>query len=52
MISGGLEQFQALSLLLIGLDGSGKTTLAKRLKDIEEGYEYYTSTSFMNIEKI
>ena len=52
MISGGLEKWQALTLMIIGLDGSGKTSLAKRLKSIEEGYEYYTSTTFMNIEKI
>ena len=52
MISGGLEKWQAFTLMIIGLDGAGKTSLAKRLKKIDEGYEYYTSTSFMNIEKI
>ena len=41
-----------MSLLIIGLDCSGKTTLTKRLKNIAEGYDFYTSTSFMNIEQI
>ncbi|CAI2381691.1 unnamed protein product [Moneuplotes crassus] len=51
MISGGLEKWESLSLLVIGLDGAGKTTLVKRLNNIDEGQEYYASTSFLNIEK-
>ncbi|TNV75364.1 hypothetical protein FGO68_gene13769 [Halteria grandinella] len=40
-------------LLLIGLDGSGKTTLIKHFKRIEENsYEFYTSTPYINIEKV
>ena len=40
-------------LLLIGLDGAGKTTLIKRFKSIaENSYEYYTSTPYVNIERV
>ena len=40
-------------LLLVGLDGSGKTTMIKRFKHIpENSFEFYTSTPFINIEKI
>ena len=40
-------------LLLIGLDGAGKTTLIKRFKSIaENSYEYYSSTPYINIEKV
>lgn len=40
-------------LLLLGLDGAGKTTLVKRFKHIPEtSYEYYTSTPYINLEKV
>lgn len=40
-------------LLLIGLEGSGKTTLIKRWKHIpEDSYEFYTSTPYINVEKV
>ncbi len=40
-------------MLVIGLDGAGKTTLVKRFKPIPDGtYEYYTSTPYINVEKI
>ena len=40
-------------LLLLGLDGSGKTTMIKRFKHIPENtYEYYTTTPYINIEKV
>ena len=38
---------------MVGLDGSGKTTLIKRFKAIPENtYEYYTTTPYINIEKV
>ena len=37
----------------MGLDGAGKTTLVKRFKTISEGsYEYYTTTPYINVEKV
>jgi len=40
-------------LLLLGLDGAGKTTLAKRYINIPAGsQELYYTTPFMNIERI
>ena len=44
---------QYKQLLLVGLDGSGKTTLIKKFKEIpENSYEFYTSTPYINIERI
>ncbi len=38
---------------MVGLDGSGKTTIIKRFKSIPENtYEYYTTTPYINIEKV
>ena len=53
MIAGELAKVNATALLIVGLDNTGKTTLAKGFKEIPEGaYEYYTTTPFINIEKI
>ena len=53
MIAGELSKVNATALLIIGLDNSGKTTIAKSFKTIPEGsYEFYTTTPFINIEKI
>ena len=38
---------------MVGLDGSGKTTIIKRFKSIPDNtYEYYTTTPYINIEKV
>jgi len=53
MKAGELSKLNATALLICGLDNSGKTTIAKSFKEIPEGaYEYYTTTPFLNIEKI
>ena len=47
------KEQEAISLLVIGLDNSGKTTLVKQCKRLEkDALEYYTSTPFLNIEKV
>jgi len=41
-------------VLLCGLDFSGKTTLVKkfRIREPNEANEFFTSTAFLNLEKV
>ena len=48
------EVAHGATLGIIGSNGSGKTTMIKRFKPKTEPntYEYYTSTPFLNVEKV